>query len=262
MHSGTSFLTLTSIDPQHTNFTFVASSLGCANLTATAEVSCLRAIPFATILSFLKTRADAGTTPPTTFNPIIDNRTRFANYTARALARNFTLKPAIMGTTVNEGVPFVPYNRTYGPDPASVDYITLSAFLCPTVQTTHDRFAANTTTFRYLYGGNFSNIAPRWWEGSFHQSDLPLVFGTHGIARGNSTALEVGVSEKMQDFWLAFAEDPLEGLPKRGWERYEPSGEAVLFGWEGRVLQGIGETNLEKPCDGLVPNGAPIPPTF
>ncbi|KAF9693193.1 hypothetical protein EKO04_008874 [Ascochyta lentis] len=262
MHSGTSFLSLTSVDPQHTNFTTVASSLGCGNRNATAEIDCLRAVPFSEIISFLKTRSDNGTTPGLTFNPIIDNRTRFSNYTARALARNFTRKPAIIGTTVDEGNVFLPYNRTYGPDLAIADTLTLSYFLCPSVQTTHNRFATNTTTFRYLYGGNFSNIAPQWWEGAYHQSDMPLVFGTHDIARTNSTPLEYSVSEAMQDFWLAFAQDPVVGLPQQGWEAYEPSGEAVLFGWEGKAVQPIKEADLEAPCSGLVPNGLPKPPTF
>jgi carboxylesterase type B len=262
MNSGTSYLTLTSVDPQHTNFTFVASSLGCGNLNATAEIDCLRKVPYTEILAFLKARSDNGTAPGLTFNPIIDGRTKFANYTARALAGNFTRKPAIIGTTVDEGGVFLPYNRTFGPDPVIADSITLGSFLCPSVQTTHDRFAVNTTTFRYLYGGNFSNIAPQPWEGAYHQSDVPLIFGTHGIARSNSTALEISVSEAMQDFWLAFAEDPVNGLPKAGWEAYEPTGEAVLFGWENQAVQPIKEADLERPCNGLMPNGQPKPPTF
>lgn len=262
MHSGTSFLTLTSVDPEHTNFTSVATSLGCGNLNATAQVDCLRQAPFTDIIAFLKARSDNGTTPGLTFNPVIDNRTKFANYTARALAGNYTRKPAIIGTTVDEGNVFLPYNRTYGPNMAIADFVTLGSFLCPTVQTTYDRFASNTTTFRYLYGGNFTNIAPQWWEGAYHQSDMPLVFGTHNIARSNSTPLEFAVSEAMQDFWLAFAEDPVKGLPDAGWEAYEPNGEAVLFGWEGKAVQPINEADLEAPCNGLMPNGLPKPPTF
>ncbi|KAF3043357.1 hypothetical protein E8E11_008434 [Didymella keratinophila] len=262
MHSGTSFLTLTSVDLEHTNFTSVATSLGCGNLNATAEVDCLREVPYTEIISFLKARSDNGTTPALTFNPIIDNRTKFSNYTARALAGNYTRKPAIVGTTVDEGSVFLPYNRTYGPDMAIADSITLGSFLCVVVQTTHDRFASNTTTFRYLYGGNFTNIAPQWWQGAYHQADMPLVFGTHNIARSNSTPLEFAVSETMQDFWLAFAEDPVKSLPAKGWEAYEPAGEAVLFGWEGKAVQPIKESDLEAPCDGLVPNGLPKPPTF
>jgi acetylcholinesterase len=262
MNSGSSFLDLTSRDPEHTNFTVVAENFGCRGSNATSEIDCLRQVDFKKILSFLKARSDNGTTPALTFNPIIDNRTRFANYTARALAGNYTKKPAIIGTTVDEGTVFLPYNKTYGPDKALADQFTINYFVCTVAQTTHDRYASNTTTFRYLYGGNFSNIAPQWWQGAYHQADMPLIFGTHNIARTNSTPFEVAVSEKMQDYWLAFAQDPVNGLPEMGWESYEPEGEAVLIGYKDKVVQPLPESVLEAPCNGLVPNGKGKPPGF
>ena len=191
---------------------------------------------------------------------MVDDRTVFASYTARALAGNFTRKPAIIGTASNEGVAFLSYNQTYGPNQADADAATASLFLCPVVQTTHDRYATNTTTFRYLYSGNFSNISPQPWEGAYHSSDLPLYFGTYGIARGNGTDFEREASEKIQDYYLAFAKDPFQGLPELGWEAYEPSGEAVLFAYEEKVVQSIKESLLERPCNGTTPNGLPSPP--
>ena len=68
-------------------------------------------------------------------------------------------------------------------------------------------------------------------------------------------------SEKVQDYYLAFAKDPINGLPQMGWEAYEPSGEAVLIAYEGQVVQSVKESALEAPCDGLVPNGSPLPPS-
>jgi acetylcholinesterase len=214
MNSGSSFLDLTSRDPEHTNFTVVAENFGCRGSNATSEIDCLRQVDFKKILSFLKARSDNGTTPALTFNPIIDNRTRFANYTARALAGNYTKKPAIIGTTVDEGTVFLPYNKTYGPDKSLADQFTINYFVCTVAQTTHDRYASNTTTFRYLYGGNFSNIAPQWWQGAYHQADMPLIFGTHNIARTNSTPFEVAVSEKMQDTGSRLHRIPSRGCPR------------------------------------------------
>lgn len=260
MNSGSSFLPLVNTDLEQTNFTFVATHFGCGNSNATLELDCLRNVNTSAIVSYLKGRADNGTTPSLTFNPIIDNRTQFGNYTARALAGNYTRKPAIVGTTTNEGIAFLPYNRTYGPSQADADLATAQIFLCPVVKTTQDRYASNTSTFRYLYGGNFSNIAPQWWEGAYHSSDLPLIFGTYGIARGEGTEFQKEVSEKLQDYWLAFAEDPVNGLPKLGWNEYEPTGEAVLVGYEDQVVQPIKESALEAPCNGTTPNGLPVPP--
>jgi acetylcholinesterase len=260
MNSGSSFLSINSADTQHTNFTFVAQHFGCTDADADAEIDCLRKIKSSDIEMFLKEYSDNGTTPALRFVPIVDDRTVFANYTARALAGNFTLKPAIIGTTTNEGSAFPAYNATYGPNQTEADAATAGSFLCPVTQTTYDREAANTTTFRYLYGGNFSNIAPRFWQGAFHSSDLPLYFGTYGIARGNGTDFEREVSEQVQDYYLAFAEDPVNGLPELGWEAYKPSGEGVLIGYDGDVVRSIEASVLESACDGVTPNGKPLPP--
>ncbi|RMZ71844.1 para-nitrobenzyl esterase [Pyrenophora seminiperda CCB06] len=261
LNSGTNFIGIGSKDVQKTNFTFVANHFGCNGPNAEAEIDCLRGVDSTAITHYLKGYADSGTSPGLSFVPIVDNRMVFANYTARALAGKFSRKPAIIGNTNNEGTAFVPYNRTYGPaNMTAVNAATASIFHCPAVKATQDRYAANATTFRYLYTGNFSNISPQPWEGAYHSSDLPMYFGTYGIARGNGTAFERAVSEKTQDYYLAFAKDPVHGLPKIGWKAYEPNGEAVLIAYDGKVVQGIEESVLEKPCNGQTPNGLPIPP--
>lgn len=49
-------------------------------------------------------------------------------------------------------------------------------------------------TFRYEYGGNFSNISPEPWMGAYHSSELPMLMGTSGDFRGPSTPLEAEAS--------------------------------------------------------------------
>jgi acetylcholinesterase len=133
--------------------------------------------------------------------------------------------------------------------------------MCPTIQTSHDRYAAKATTYRYLYAGNFSTISPQWWEGAFHSSDLPMIFGTYGIAIGPGTEFQKQTSERMQDYWVAFAEDPIHGLSRFGWNSYRNgSGDGVMFGTDNKISQPIAESKLDQPCDGLVPNGKPPPP--
>lgn len=60
--------------------------------------------------------------------------------------------------------------------------------------------------------------------GAFHGSELPLIFGTHGDYRGNSTAFEYASSHAMQDAYLAFISDPVNGLASVGWPAYEKAG--------------------------------------
>lgn len=90
MDSGTALLGIGTNDPAGTNFTFVASQLGCAAETADLELDCMRNVSSTDIETFLKAYQDNGTSPAISFNPVVDGRTKFANYTARALAGNFT----------------------------------------------------------------------------------------------------------------------------------------------------------------------------
>ena len=160
----------------------------------------------------------------------------------------------------------------------NADLVTLGVFLCPAVQTTkysaiipfmftgtntahRNRYAVQVPTFRYLYAGNFSNISPRPWEGAYHSSELPMIFGTSGIAHSASTDFEIALSHRMQDFWLAFISDPMKGLPAQGWNAYEPGGTAVEFGKDRTLVGSIALSELESVCDGAAPVPETIPPS-
>lgn len=86
MDSGTAHLDqLVSPDTIHSNFTWVASNVGCANLTdAAAELACMRKVSAATIEDFLHAYEDSGVSPSITFAPTVDDVIIFGNYTERA----------------------------------------------------------------------------------------------------------------------------------------------------------------------------------
>src|SRR5215469_2896477 len=142
-------------------------------------------------------------------------------------------QPAIIGTNVNESESLVAWNPN-GPNQTDVNESTLGTFLCPTGLTTtyvsplysffpntantfpRNRYAVSAPTYRYYYAGNFSNILPRPWEGAYHWSELPLIFGTSGIGRGENTSFELAGSHRIQDLWLAFITDLEKGLEAQG----------------------------------------------
>lgn len=106
-------------------------------------------------------------------------------------------------------------------------------------------------TYRYLYAGNFTNMSPRPWEGAYHNSELPMLFGTAGITGYPNTLFENSTSATMQDLWVAFASNPFSGLAMRGWLPYMPNGTAFQFGQlgaHGEVVSYIGLDALEAPC--------------
>jgi acetylcholinesterase len=72
--------------------------------------------------------------------------------------------------------------------------------------------------------------------------------GTDSDYRSNSTAFETQLSEKMQDLWLAFAQNPKTGLPNIGWSPYSAKGSAFVFGLNGILVQKEGITVLDAAC--------------
>lgn len=62
----------------------------------------------------------------------------------------------------------------------------------------------------------------------------------------------------MQDLWLAFIQDPVNGLPAQGWDAYAPGGDAIEFAWDGMVTQMIPLSRFGDYCEGS-PALSPVP---
>lgn len=64
----------------------------------------------------------------------------------------------------------------------------------------------------------------------------------------------------MQDLWLAFMKDPVNGLPSQGWEAYSPGGNAIEFAWDNQVTQTILLSEFDELCNGTTPIRGATPP--
>lgn len=95
---------------------------------------------------------------------------------------------------------------------------------------------------------NFSNISPRSWEGAYHASELPLIFGTYETYGGPPTEFETAVATHWQDLYLAFMQDPINALAARGWPPYSPDGYANGFAADGKVSSLVPISRLEIGC--------------
>ncbi|KAK5093742.1 hypothetical protein LTS08_008842 [Lithohypha guttulata] len=246
----------------HNNFTFVAHSIGCRNLSLSDEIACMRSQPASRILNFIGQYNDNnnGSLPTLSFGPIADEEIIFSNYTSRYSQGLFSYLPAIIGTTANEaaGYPYPINNRTAGPYQPFSDATTAALFLCPSHDTSELREKAGAKTFRYQYAGNFTNISPRPWLGAYHDTDLPMLFGTYADFRSNlmtkeELQKEKAVSETMQDFVLAFMQDPKGGLEGKGWPEYG-QGQMIRFGGsDGRVSGVVDVGDVDGVCYGEGP---------
>ncbi|KAL6719032.1 Cocaine esterase [Lecanora helva] len=228
-------------DPNKTSFSYVAAQLGCSsNCSAVEEVECMRKIDAGVISKFIGVHMDRNATPPLYFQPTADNSLIFTpqQYLTKGNAGDFANLPNILGSNTDEGSSFVPYTEQ-GPPQAQIDTLGEQLVGCSVATTTQYRVKTGRPTHRYLYGGNFSQISPLPWMGAYHFAEIPLITGTYANYRGPATPFERSVSEKMQDLWLAFADDPQNGLQKQGWGVVSAnnSGSAIVFARGGKVAQ-------------------------
>ncbi|KXJ85473.1 acetylcholinesterase [Microdochium bolleyi] len=231
----------------YSNFTFVAQNVGCGGLEPQAELACMRKVPFRDIENFRGNYSRSGTQPALSFPPFYDNVTVFENFKHQAETVGIAKIPLILGTNTGDWLGLWGPN---GIDQAQADALKQRIFLCTAHRAAINRANLDLTTYRYLYAGNFSNIAPRPWQGAYHQSEIPLLFGTHANYRGNSTQLEWETSFALQDAWVAFARDGGKGLEATGWPVWDNStGAGVVrrFGDEVAVKTGAVDA-LEKGC--------------
>ncbi|KAF2102069.1 acetylcholinesterase [Rhizodiscina lignyota] len=248
MDSGSAYLV--GNKPSHpSNFTFVASQVGCGNKGgAAAQLSCMRKVDAGTLEQFLRNYADAGETPSLSFGAVPDGKIVFSNYTERALQGKVSRVPAIIGNNAQDGEPFAPYVPS-GPNQTLALEAFLSTFFCHAVQTARNRVSAGQETYRFFYEGNFSNIATKPWLGAYHSAELPLLFGTHSNYRGASPPYEYAVSHAMQDAWRAFVNDPHGGLASQNWAQFTKSNDMVRkFGDHGIVAHNGDVKNFEAMC--------------
>ena len=253
MDSGTSYLPIRSYDYSGSNFSFVATKLGCTTTDPTEQLSWMRSLPASKLEGFVQQYSENGTSPGLNFNPIPDNKTIFTNYTSRGLAGQQSHLPAIIGSNANEGVAFVSYpiaDPAAGVNTTAATLATLNVIFCPATETISVRQATGRPTYRYLYAGNFSNISPLPWEGAYHSAELPMLFGTFDNFRGQGSELESATSEAMQDAWVAFARDGTKGLEGTGWMPYElGGGNAREFG-AGVAVGDASIADTEAMCEG------------
>ncbi|KAK1976777.1 Alpha/Beta hydrolase protein [Colletotrichum cereale] len=207
--------TLTGNADQGATFSKFAGFLGCGNLTTEEELSCMQHVDASTIQQVL---SFGGT--GTGFRPVSDGLTAFTNSSQRLLEGKFADVPYMTGANTNEGASLGSYDRN-GMLPGQYEN-GLRAINCPVAKEVQLREMAGMTTYYYEYAGNFSNVSPLPWLGAMHSSELPLVFGTHYLYRGNSTEYEWQVADTMQKLWLDFATKPSKD-PANGDEFHWPA---------------------------------------
>lgn len=135
---------------------------------------------------------------------------------------------------------------------------TFENFFCPATATVRWRTALGLPSFRFIYASNFTSVSPRPWEGAYHCSELPLIFGsylqynTEREPGGIAPNLMNETSHAMQDAYLALLRGGADALTNEtGWEPYTLGSDyARLFGQEFAV-QNWNISFMEEQCIGV-----------
>ncbi|EME88467.1 acetylcholinesterase/Butyrylcholinesterase [Pseudocercospora fijiensis CIRAD86] len=222
--------------PNGSNFTYVASKVGCGTTSsADEEFQCMQKANATALIQVYNTyHAPLNHGKPLSFSTAADNQTRFSNYTNLQTRGLFAKRPIIYSTMNNEGASLATYIPGSEPNETAVA-ITNAGTTCSANQAALAKSSHGVPTFRIRYFGEWPNLNPLEWLGSYHSSDLPMIFGTSDL-RGADTELEKGMRRDYQGAWGAFARDPERGLEgyDGGWPEFEEGSlKVVELGREG-----------------------------
>ncbi|ORY77739.1 Alpha/Beta hydrolase protein [Protomyces lactucae-debilis] len=240
MQSGSEFLTssISSTNPTTAKVLWdtIANRTGCApNGTTTANVQsqfkCLQQVNFTTLYAAVRNFSGSNNFLPTPNDFNVFNQSQ---YLAKGNRGEFAPLPVLIGTNENEGTTLGSYGVS------SEALVTRVAFTCPAGEVVGDRFNVTPSVplWQYRYQGQWPNLNPPGSRlGSFHSSEISMVFGTYNLSRvANATREQIATSKLMQDAWTVFADSPSDGLKRAyNWSTADPEGNDLIV---------IGQRNL------------------
>ncbi|PWY82015.1 alpha/beta-hydrolase [Aspergillus heteromorphus CBS 117.55] len=195
------------------DFDIVAKALGCNyGDDAEAELECMRLVSWVQIEEYINRYSGSPSIAFTNYIP--DEKYIFSNESERYATGQVARGPSIRSDAAREDAS----------DNTTSVMISEGEWDCRAAMDTALRRSIGLDTYRYFWGGNFSNISPVGWLGAYHWSDLLLIFGTYRDQAGDIPQLEVDTSESMQDHFLAFLKDPNTVNTTVGWPAFDPEG--------------------------------------
>lgn len=206
----------------------VSVTLGCGdNTTDSARVlACMQKQNYTDILKAVPNPSGtAGILG--LFGPTVDDTVVFANYTTVTPAK----VPMLIGNNNYEGGLFRTEFAVDGIffSDAFWDDFNLQEFTCPAGIRANVSWAAGTPIWRYRYFGVFPDLAISSEAGTWHASEIPIIFDTTPVTPGPTTD-EISIANYMRGAWTTFAKDPAKGLSTygEGWPTYDPTKDTLI----------------------------------
>ncbi|KAL8710459.1 MAG: hypothetical protein Q9220_004891 [cf. Caloplaca sp. 1 TL-2023] len=233
-HSGTALsFKPNTVDFAQASFLSAAAMLGCSGSDL---VACMRNQNLSAVLNAsakVKPLPSSALAQPV-FHPTVDNVTVFGNYTAMSTAGAFAKIPYLAGNTDKEDgfyrISAAGQNVTLTEQQWLL--FDLEGFTCPTAVEISSRAKAGVPAWRYRYFGDWPNLRLYPGSGSYHGSDLHMIFGgIEDIVGPNlpNTVPEKQTMEYMMRAWATFVNNPASGLSKKlHWPRYDASSDTLV----------------------------------
>jgi cholinesterase len=218
---------------QKENWFTLAAALGCK--TANATLDCMRKQPWETISKAVsKVPPSSGgspvrSTPP--FYPSVDGKLVFDDYVALSSAGSFAPIPYFHGhNDYEQGYYVIPaFAQGRNVTEAQTAQFLLESFVCPHSYEARQRVAAKVPTWVYRYFGDWNNTRLYPTSSAYHGTELHMLLGGSEDASGlPASQAQRDVVRIFQRAVAAFADDPVSGLTKLKWPRFDPETESWI----------------------------------
>ncbi|KAI1842347.1 hypothetical protein JX266_011515 [Neoarthrinium moseri] len=189
--------------------------------------SCMLRVPSGKLITRLPP-VPYGYTPGLPYGPVVDGKLVFGNYQERTPAA----RAVLVGNTNDESGMSKQLTPWWSGLPSWYWQVqNIYVYTCPAGQRAAVNVAKGNPTWRYRWFGAFPNVLLPWtpYNGSWHGSELPLLFNTAPEYYYPNTARENQMGAYIRGAWAAFAKDPIRGLSSYdSWSNYRPDGTTLV----------------------------------
>ncbi|KAF7327826.1 Carboxylic ester hydrolase [Mycena kentingensis (nom. inval.)] len=263
-----------SATPNYDPFNNFAKILGCGGTPGDERLACLRKLPAAVIRKYTNSPGVSS------FRPIVDNKTVFADPLGQIRAGKTANVPFMIGTMQDDGSLFsiginslpayllgttngrasaAPVRKAYPQlnDSQIIPQVIKDfTFNCPAQLWTAAAYGVGVIDlYRYTYGAVFQDLQVFPNAGAWHSSEVPEVFGTYN--RSTASADEITLSATMQTTIANFIKDPTTS-PAPNWAKYTPGTGNTLarLAYDGNVqmsnlVEMAASDSLDSACTSL-----------
>ncbi|CCX15899.1 Similar to Cholinesterase; acc. no. O62760 [Pyronema omphalodes CBS 100304] len=242
-------------DPGPEEFLRVSKAVGCDDKDDSKRVKCFKKVDAKTIQGAISNRTLNWYAWPNGGMPGVDNKTVFTmeEFITRGFVGRFAKVPVLVGSNNHEGDFVIPFNAEKGINTTLSDIMTKTLFTCGSALQAMYRANNKVPVYRYRYMARFPSISwYPWMRDGTHFAETPVLFGTmNTMAIRKVDETEKEAIKYMQKLWVAFANNPSDGLKNLGWPKYKTDGKtlAEIFGKNEISMKFVKSDKYDDHCD-------------